>query len=377
MDIELLQERARIIRQVRAFFDDRNYLELDTPLLSPDLIPESCLEVFETRRISPAGDRHNVAQSPLWLIPSPEIWMKKIIAKVLDENQHPVSVYQICKCFRNGESSGFLHSPEFTMLEYYTMNANYLDSLAITEELFNYLTPRRREFCSDSSRKGAEDAKLSSGGFNPSIENSEILGDKEASAPSSASPRLCVRNSETRCFERITVAQAFAQYAGFDLFEAAERPGALEAEARRLGLAPPAGMKTAELYDVIFIHAVEPCLKHTRPVALLDYPAFVPCLARRSANGTTVERWELYWNGIELANCFSEETDPVRVREFFESEAAAKEHNAVRHNVDHNYWKLFQHGFPACSGVALGLDRLIMALLGRSTIDSVLPFPMG
>ena len=360
MDIELLQERAGIIRRVRSFFDGREYLELDTPLLSPDLIPESCLEVFETQRI---GDRRNAAQSPFWLIPSPEIWMKKIIA------QHRVSVYQVCKCFRNGESTGFLHNPEFTMLEYYTMNANYLDSLKLTEDLFEFLTQRH---------KGTE---FSSGSFNSSIKSSEILGDKVSCAPfadnshSSVPPSLREGDWGKWCFERITVAEAFARYAGFDLFEAADRPGAMETEARRLGLDPPDGLKTAELYDLIFIHAVEPRLKQKTPVALLDYPAFVPCLARRGAGGKTVERWELYWNGIELANCFSEETDPARVRDFFESEAAAKEHSAVRHAIDRDYWKHFQD-FPACSGVALGLDRLIMALLGRSTIDSVLPFPM-
>ena len=165
---------------------------------------------------------------------------------------------------------------------------------------------------------------------------------------------------------------------GFDLFEAAEKHGALETEGRRLGLDPPAGMKTADLYDLIFIHAVEPHLRQKRPVALLDYPAFVPCLAKLSAAGKTVERWELYINGIELANCYSEETNAERVRDFFEHEAAAKEQQAVRHNIDSDYWKYFQGNppFPRCSGVALGLDRLIMALLGRSTIDSVLPFPM-
>ena len=138
-------------------------------------------------------------------------------------------------------------------------------------------------------------------------------------------------------------------------------------------------MGIAELYDLIFIHAVEPRLKQERPVALLDYPAFVPCLARRSADGKTVERWELYWKGVELANCFTEETDAEQVRHFFESEAAAKEQQAlVRHRTDHDYWKLFRDNppFPPCSGVALGLDRLIMALCGRSSIDSVLPFPM-
>jgi lysyl-tRNA synthetase class 2 len=252
--------------------------------------------------------------------------MKKIIAR------HRVNVYQICKCFRNGESSGFLHSPEFTMLEYYTMNADYMDSLALTEKLFSFLSP--------------------------------------VPSPQSPVPTL---------FDRLTVAEAFGRFAGFDLFVAAEKPGQMEAEARRLGLDPPDGLGVAELYDLIFIHAVEPCLKQDRPVALLDYPAFVPCLARRNNDGRTVERWELYWNGIELANCFSEETDPGRVREFFESEAAAKERQAlVRHTVDHDYWKNFagEPPFPRCSGVAIGLDRLIMALCGRSTIDGVLPFPM-
>jgi lysyl-tRNA synthetase class 2 len=135
MDLEMLQERARIIRQVRSFFDNKNYLELDTPLLSPNLIPESCLEVFETSRILPksAVSMDPAPTTPYWLIPSPEIWMKKIIAR------HHTNVYQICKCFRNGESSGFLHSPEFTMLEYYTMNIGYMESLELTEELFGFL----------------------------------------------------------------------------------------------------------------------------------------------------------------------------------------------------------------------------------------------
>ncbi|MCL2270971.1 MAG: LysR family transcriptional regulator, partial [Treponema sp.] len=186
MDLEMLQERARIIRRIRSFFDERNYLELDTPLLSPDLIPESCLEVFETSRILPSG-----SSSPYWLIPSPEIWMKKIIAR------HRTNVYQICKCFRNGESTGFLHNPEFTMLEYYTVNACYTDSLTLTEDLCAF---------------------LSFPGF------------------------------DTR-FERMTVAEAFARFAGFDLFAAAGTEGALETEARRLGLDPPSG-GTHELFDL-------------------------------------------------------------------------------------------------------------------------------
>jgi lysyl-tRNA synthetase class 2 len=388
MDLEMLKERARIIRRVRSFFDDKGYLELDTPLLSPDLIPESCLEVFETSRIVPNGKT-----VPNWLIPSPEIWMKKIIAR------HQVSVYQICKCFRNGESSGFLHSPEFTMLEYYSMGVGYRESLALTEELFDFLldsgsgewgvgsggtnkAPRQGAFTDNVSIVPArEKSTVPENGKPPSGgcvrrgwgDSNTALGDGGISEPSTLLPP----------FERLTVAEVFARFAGFDLFAAAETVESMEREARRLGLDPMPGLGIAQLYDLIFIHAVEPRLKtygssqEPRPIALLDYPAFVPCLARRNADGKTVERWELYFNGIELANCFSEETDAGRVKEFFESEAAAKEQDAlVKHHVDKDYWKMFaEKGFPQCSGVAMGLDRLIMALCGRSTIDGVLPFP--
>jgi lysyl-tRNA synthetase class 2 len=318
MDLEMLRSRASIIRRVRSFFDSKKYLELDTPLLAPDLIPESCLEVFETTRLFPRGSKSE-SQS-LYLIPSPEIWMKRLIAR------HGVNVYQVCRCFRNGESSGHLHSSEFTMLEYYTMNAGYLDSLALTEELFAFLA-------------------------------------KEAVA-GAAFPLP---------FERITVADAFKRWAGFDLFAAAEKDGALEKEARRLGLQPAPGTETGVLYDLIFIHAVEPNLKTEKPVALMDYPAFVPCLAKKSKDGKTVERWELYHKGIELANCYTEETDPQKVKDFFVNEEKQKAKTAlVKHKVDHDYYKIFEN-FPRCSGAALGLDRLIMALTGKTNIDGVLP----
>jgi lysyl-tRNA synthetase class 2 len=314
VDLELLRERARIIRETRQFFDGRGYLETDTPLLAPELIPESCLEVFETLRLPPPGSKTR-QKEPRWLIPSPEIWMKKLIA------QHGVDMYQVCKCFRNGESSGRFHSPEFTMLEYYTMDADYRDSLLLTEELFTAL-----------------------------------------GAPPELRPP----------FERISMEEAFRRWAGFSLGEAA-RGGRLGEEARRLGLDPPAGTGDAGLYDLIFIHAVEPRLPRDRPLALMDYPAFVPCLAQKKAGGT-VERWELYVRGLELANCYTEETDPVEIWRFFEAEAAEKEKSAlVPHRVDRNF---SSQRLPRCSGVALGLDRLIMALCGRSSIDGVLPFPV-
>ena len=323
----MLQCRAAILRQVRAFFDNKNYLELDTPLLCDNLIPESCLEVFQTERLFPHGSRKE--KQSLWLIPSPEIWMKKIIA------QHKESVYQICKSFRNGESEGRLHNSEFTMLEYYTMEADYMDSLALTEQMIEHLFK------------------------NPA-------------------PGVSAADKEKWKIEHITVAGAFEKWAGFKLLDAAyEGEEIFTSHARRLGLEPLPGMTVPQLYDLIFIHAVEPHLKIEKAIALLDYPAFVPCLARKSKDGKTVERWELYYNGIELANCFSEETDPQKIKDFFISEEEEKERTAiVQHKVDHDYWKMFDsktgYGFPRCSGVAMGLDRLIMALTGKSNIDCVL-----
>jgi lysyl-tRNA synthetase class 2 len=229
MDLEMLKRRASIIKQVRSFFDSKNYLELDTPLLCENLIPESCLEVFETTRLFFFFCRKK--SRPMYLIPSPEIWMKQIISR------HHADVYQICKCFRNGESSGRLHNSEFTMLEYYTMDTDYMDSLSLTEELFDNLA-------------------------------------RAADIPALRPP-----------FERVTVAEAFERWAGFDLFAAAEKPGRMEEQCRKLGLDPPDGMSVGVLYDLIFIHAVEPMLKTGKPVALIDYPAFVPCLAKKARNG--------------------------------------------------------------------------------------------
>jgi lysyl-tRNA synthetase class 2 len=335
MDIEFLQQRAGIIKSVRNFFDNRNYIETDTPLLAPHLIPESCLEVFETCYLRPEGSVLQKAK-PYWLIPSPEIWMKQLIAA------HHKNIYQICKCFRNGESTGYLHSPEFTMLEYYTMESDYNDSLNLTEELFSFLVKQNQ----------CEDARLQ--------------------PP----------------FIKITMEEAFFQWAGFDLYKtAAMGVGAMMEEARRFNLHPIAdtslegaldgGISLEMLYNMIFVHQIEPNLPKDKTVALMDYPAFVPCLAQKHKNGNSMERWELYIGGIELANCYSEECNPEHVKQFFISEQKAKQQHAlVNHNIDENYWKIFNN-FPKCSGTALGLDRLIMAMTGRSTIDSVLPFPMN
>ncbi|MDR0908135.1 MAG: LysR family transcriptional regulator [Spirochaetaceae bacterium] len=297
MDLERLQSRSEIIKSIRAFFDERSYLEVDTPLMAPDLIPESCLEVFQTEYLPPGTTRENWKEKAQerWLIPSPEIWLKKLIAKYSADGRECPSLYEICHCFRNVESQGYQHSPEFTMLEYYTMDADYLDSLSITEALLQSLTVKFPRAAS----------------FFP--------------------------------IEKIPMQEAFARWAGGVPYD-----------------------------DVTFIDRVEPNLPKDHAVVLIDYPVSVPCLAKKNTDGRSYQRWEMYINGVELCNCYSEEDDPEEIRQFFRKEAKEKQKNAlVRHKIDENYWKIF-HTFPKCSGVAMGLDRLAMALLGCKTIEGVL-----
>nr|WP_041610321.1 amino acid--tRNA ligase-related protein [Treponema brennaborense] len=347
MDLEMLQFRARIMQKIRTFFIERGYLELDTPALSRDLIPETCLEVFRTDYIEPWSG----GTQPLYLVPSPEIYMKKIIAR------HAVSVFQLSKCYRNVESTGRIHSPEFTMLEYYTMNADYAVSAAVTEDLFTALLP----------------------------------------APEPAAADGTVRDPYSPLrppFIRLTMDDAFKAYAGFRLSDCPEAAD-LADRAAKLGIAEPAEHPFREwpwddLYELLLVQCVEPALPREKPVFLTDYPAKVPCLAKdvtdavhgspsEQDSGRTPlwkERWELYAQGIELANCYTEETDPDKVKAYFETEGKLKQNTArVPHAIDPDYWKIFRK-FPACSGSALGVDRLIALLAGCSSIDSVLPFPL-
>lgn len=335
MDLELLKFRAETMQKLRSFFVDRNYLELDTPAMSASLIPETCLEVFSTQYMEPwTGEKR-----PVYLVPSPEIYMKRIIS------QHKVSVFQLSKCYRNVESAGRIHSPEFTMLEYYTMDADYRNSMELTERLFDHLLP-------PEPKDGTPD------------------------------PWAKLRPP----FIRLTMDDAFLKYAGFRLSETVE-PSQLADKARKLGIEELPGSPFSkwpwdDLYELILVQCVEPTLaSEPKPVFLTDYPAKVPCLAKDSAplgkDGKPLwkERWELYAFGTELANCYTEENDPSQVKEYFLQEGKLKEENAIiPHAVDSEYWEVFKD-FPKCSGVAMGVDRLIMLLAGRKSIESVLPFP--
>jgi len=312
--------RSRMMRQIRSFFDERSYLEVDTPILSPTLIPESTIENFATR-----FDHPFAPSSELFLVPSPEIYMKRLIADGWG------SLYQISHCFRNSEQLGRIHNPEFTMLEYYTTEADEQDSIAITEELFSTLA--------------------------------------DADTPDHLRPP----------FSRLTVEEATKRFTGIDL-ERHQRQRSLAGEARRLGLSLPDEPESwQETFNRIFLTFVEPNLPQERPLLLDRYPAQIECLAAQE--GAWRRRWELYAGGIELANCYNEERERVKIDRYMGDEyarliARRSESGMPIPDIDPDFAGILCR-MPLVSGVAMGLDRLQMLLMGRSSLDEVLPFPLS
>ena len=326
-DLQLLRSRARLIELVREYFRGRMYLEVDTALLSPSLIPESSLEVFASRY----RPRHG-REREYYLIPSPELWMKRLIAAGAG------SIFQICKSFRNGEPATAIHNPEFTMLEWYTLEADYLQSIETTEQLFAHLMNRFP------------------------LEPVLTCGDR----------RVDCRPP----FLRLSMSEAFAELLQVDLGQLIERgEQALAEVARRIGLSVTEEDRQEDLFHKIFLSAVEPHLPADRAVILYDYPAVIPTLARRKPGTPWSERWELYVAGVEVANCYSEETVLRAHEDFYASQEESKQAALVPHPSDRGLLgTIGELGFPRCSGVALGLERLFMLLLGQESIGPVLPF---
>ena len=309
--------RSKTYHAIRSFFHERNYLEVDTPILSTTVIPESTIENFATRFRNPF-----LPSRDLYLLPSPEIYMKQLLAMGFG------SIYQISHCFRNSEQLGRIHNIEFSMLEYYSVGFDEEDSILLTEELF-----RRLE------------------------------------VPKRLQPP----------FRRMSVAEATKRYAGFDL-EKTQRQPLLRQEALRLGLSVPDEPESwEETFNRIFLTFVEPNLPQERPLVLYDYPRRIECLAQ--VNGAYRRRWELYGMGMELANCYYEESDEQKIEAYYRDEYARliqtrEISGGVIADVDPTLAKTFAR-IGKVSGVALGLDRLLMGMMGRSSLEGVILFPLS
>jgi elongation factor P--(R)-beta-lysine ligase len=289
-----LAARARIIREIRSFFNEEGYLEMETPLRIPAPAPESHIDA--------------VSSATWFLQTSPELCMKRLLAAGYGR------IYQICHCWREGER-GRVHLPEFTMLEWYRRDTGYFALMDECEALITNVAA--------------------------------ALGYKE---------RFLYRDRDISLlgpWQRISVAEAFTRYSSFSMDEALRR----------------------DLFDEIMVREVEPRLGISAPVFIHDYPASRGALARlKQDNPSVSERFELYIGGVELANAFSELTDPSEQRSRFlhEQETRLSLGKSVYPMPDRFLAELPQ--MPPAAGIALGLDRLVMVLLNASSIDDVVAF---
>jgi len=292
--LPVLELRSRVLQAIRGWFTAHGFVEVETPvrLVTPAL--ELHLDA------EPAGDH--------FLRTSPELHMKRLLAAGAER------IFQLGPCFRRGER-GRLHNPEFTLLEWYRADATYADILLDTKTLLLAV---------------ARDVK---GTADLTYQGRPLL-----LAP---------------VWERLTVAQAFIQFAGWD----------------------PVREYDAARFDADLVEKVEPRLPRDVPVVLSDYPAAAAALARRKPGHPEVaERWELYLAGIEIANAYSELTDPVEQRARFAEHARQR---AARgkpvYPLDEDFLADLEY-MPPSGGIALGVDRLVMILADRPSLADLLPF---
>ena len=316
--LPFLRRRAELTRAVRGFFADRGYLEVETPYAVPAPGEEVHLRAFATAR-----EHHDGRIEPLWLHTSPEFAMKMLLVGGAGP------IFQLARVWRNCEGSD-RHAPEFTMLEWYRPGADMAELMAETEALLRAVLP-------------------------PVV--------------------TCrgVRTDLTR-FEHLTMAEAFARFAGADLLGTLGDAAAL---ARSAGVRLRQDEDWEDLFFRLLLDRVEPRIGHDHPTFLTHWPAEQAALARRDpADPRVALRFELFVAGMELANAFEELTDAEEQRARFLADRARR-HALYGPDwpMDESFLAALAHGMPPASGIALGFDRLAMLASGADRIGQVLWLP--
>lgn len=310
-----LRRRAELLRGVRRFFDERGFLEVETPLLSHDTVVDQHLDPQPVRLIQDA--REPESGWPMWLQTSPEFGMKRLLAGGAE------AIYQVTRAFRAGER-GPLHNPEFTMVEWYRVGDDLIAGMQLLDEFVQSLLER-----------GA-------------------------------------------C-ERVTYAEAFERVLNLDPHQASAAQ--LACAAQRQGLADAVTWSQDDRHawlDWLLVTCVEPTLGARCPTILFDYPADQAALAVvRPGPVSVAERFELYVDGIELANGYHELTDPaVLSRRMEQANRARAADGKYCLPAENRLLAAMHHGLPPCSGVALGFDRLVMVACGARDLSQVIAFPI-
>lgn len=306
-----LKRRSELIAHIRQFFSERNVLEVDTPAMSHATVTDIHLHTFQTEFIGPGY----ADGRKLFFMTSPEFHMKRLLASGSG------CIYQMAKAFRN-EEAGRYHNPEFTLLEWYRVGFNHHDLMDEMDQLLQL-----------------------------------VLSCKQA--------------------ERMTYQHAF-----IDVLNVCPLQGSMEelkAVASTLGLSDIAEPETDRdtLLQLLFSIGVEPKIGQQVPAFVYDFPASQAALAKINPNDHRVaDRFEVYFKGIELANGFHELDDADEQLQRFEKDNEKREKMGLSPQpIDYHLIEALRHGLPQCSGVALGIDRLIMLACNQNHIDEVTAFP--
>jgi lysyl-tRNA synthetase class 2 len=326
---ELLLLKARAMALIRSFFTGRGFVEWQTPLLVSSPGPDVHLHGFVTHYLDSRG-RSRCCYLPT----SPELSLKKALCAGMER------IFEICRCFRNWGETGPLHQCEFTMLEWYRAYADYRELMDEVEELGCYL--------------------------------------RDALIPRDV-PLFRGRRIEWRPpWPRTSLHDAFARYCGIDLERGLQDAEYFQCEVRRL-LGEGAG--TSDDFDSLFLQAflafIEPKLGLEKPEILYDYPISTAVLAASNPDQPMfAERFELYVAGVELANAFTELNDPVEQEARFQR--ALQEKRRLGYPdvpIDTEFLRELRHGMPPAAGIALGVERLLMALTGTDHINDFFFLP--
>jgi len=330
---EVFLRRAQIIRYIRKFFDERNYLEVETPMMHP---------ILGGATARPFVTRHNTFDVDFYMRIAPELYLKRLVVGGLDR------VYEINRNFRN-EGIDAIHTPEFTMLEFYQAYSDYRELMALTEALFHGLV---KDVCGSARVKYGEH-EIDFGHFESLSMREAIVKfwPKEAGeAPSVA--ELAASGGAKRAAERFN---AFAQKKNIDVIEGVDQ------------------LSAGELIGALFEAVAEENL--IQPTFIYDFPVEISPLSKRRADDPSIaERFELFIEGMELANGFSELNDPADQEQRFRAQVEAGGAEMPK-EVDMDYIRALAHGLPPTAGEGVGIDRLVMLLTDSHSIREVILFP--
>jgi lysyl-tRNA synthetase class 2 len=355
---EVFVKRAKVLKALRRFFDERGYLEVETPMMQ---------QIAGGAAARPFTTHHNALDMDLFLRIAPELYLKRLVVGGLDR------VYEINRNFRN-EGVSTQHNPEFTMLEFYQAYANYYDLMQITEEMIAFV-----------AREVNGTTIVEFNGHTIDLAKWQRLTMREAirefwPEEAGAKPAATAFESAQLLQARLHAAMSSLESAAGQtahlsperIAELKTMHGAISAVYYDSMKGAPLGKSVYNLFEVV----VEPFL--IQPTIIYDYPVEVSPLSKAKADDPShVERFEFFAGGFELGNAFSELNDPVEQHKRFAQQLAERQRgDDEAHQMDEDYVRALAYGLPPTGGEGLGVDRLVMLLTGSKSIRDVILFPL-